>query len=285
MKKAALIISVLLSIFHSSSYSQAIRPDTLKTPNVQAILYKGTGNKQPLLVGFGGSEGRNAWASKYWQKTREEFIAKGYAVLAIGYFGLNGTPAILDRIALEEVYAAIYLAKQQKGINADKIILMGGSRGADLALLIASYYPDISGVIAMSASHAVFPGHTHHFTSSSWTYKGKELAFIPMNEAATPFLLKRDLRGTFEAMLQDSLAEQKALIPVEKINGPILLMAADKDEIIPAVDMGKKMINRLKAHQFNYSYELVIYEGGHAEPTRHFDRIFSFLLETLPPAP
>jgi len=246
---------------------------------VQAILYKGIGNKQPLVVGFGGSEGRNAWASRYWQKTREEFIQKGYAFLAVGYFGSKGTPAILDKIALDEVYNAISAAKQHPLIDGNKIALIGGSRGADLALLIGTYYSDISCVIAMSASHAVFPGHTQDFTSSCWTYKGKELPFVPVNEAAIPFMMKQDLRSSFEAMLMDSIAEKKALIQVEKINGPILLMAATRDEIIPAVEMGKKMAARLKSYHFKHSYELAIYEGTHVEPTRHFDKIFSFLAE------
>ncbi|WP_290796473.1 acyl-CoA thioester hydrolase/BAAT C-terminal domain-containing protein [Flavihumibacter sp. UBA7668] len=272
------LLIILFSIFLYSSntgYSQ----DTLNTPNVQAILYKGIGNKQPLVVGFGGSEGRNAWASRYWQKTREEFIQKGYAFLAVGYFGSKGTPAILDKIALDEVYNAISAAKQHPLIDGNKIALIGGSRGADLALLIGTYYSDISCVIAMSASHAVFPGHTQDFTSSCWTYKGKELPFVPVNEAAIPFMMKQDLRSSFEAMLMDSIAEKKALIQVEKINGPILLMAATRDEIIPAVEMGKKMAARLKSYHFKHSYELAIYEGTHVEPTRHFDKIFSFLAE------
>jgi pimeloyl-ACP methyl ester carboxylesterase len=284
LKQVYSILLFLLVIFHITSYSQQIMQDTLQVPHVQAILYKGTGLKQPLVVGFGGSEGRNAWASRYWQKTREAFLAKGYALLAVGYFGLKETPPILDKIALDDIYAAIASAKNQPGINPDKIILMGGSRGADLALLLAGYYPDISGVIAMSASHAVFPGHTQHFTSSCWTYNGKELPYIPVNETAVPFMMKRDLRGSFEAMLLDTIAEKKALIPVEKIKGPILLMAATRDEIIPAVEMGEKMAARLKSYHFKHPYELVIYEGTHAEPTRHFDKIFSFLDEHFPVA-
>ncbi|MFK7749639.1 MAG: hypothetical protein AB8B65_14680, partial [Kordia sp.] len=67
---------------------------------------------------------------------------------------------------------------------------------------------------------AVFPGNTTHFTTSSWTYNNVELPFIPVNEAAVPFLMKRDLRGTFTAMLQDNVAEQKALITVEKQSCP-----------------------------------------------------------------
>jgi len=57
----------------------------------------GKGNKQPLIVGLGGSEGGNAWSSNYWKKTRDQFIEQGYAFLAIGYFRANGTPDTLQK--------------------------------------------------------------------------------------------------------------------------------------------------------------------------------------------
>jgi pimeloyl-ACP methyl ester carboxylesterase len=255
----------------------AFSQDTLKVKNVEAILYVGNGKNQPLVVGLGGSESGNAWTSKHWQQKREEFLAKGYAFLAIGYFGCEGTPKILDKIAIDEVYQAVAAAKTNKKINAGKIAVIGGSRGADLALLLGSYYKDITTVVGMSSSHAVFPGHTQEFTTSCWTFNGKELPFVPVNEAAVPFLMKRDLRGAFEAMLEDTVSEKKALIKVENINGPILLLSATKDEIIPAVAMGDKMMERLKKSSFNYRYEHVVYEGQHAEPTKHFDKIFEFL--------
>ncbi|MGF1924834.1 MAG: acyl-CoA thioester hydrolase/BAAT C-terminal domain-containing protein, partial [Bacteroidia bacterium] len=201
----------------------------------------------------------------------------GYAFLAIGYFGCKGTPQRLDRIAVDEVYKAIALAKTKPAVNPGKIAVVGGSRGADLALLLGSYYKDISVVVGMSASNAVFPGHTQEFTTSCFTFNGKELPFVPVNDAAVPFLLKGNLRGTFEAMLTDTVAAQKASIKVENINGPILLLSATKDEIIPAVAMAKNMMLRLKNNKFKYPYEHVVYEGTHAEPTKHFDKIFNFL--------
>jgi pimeloyl-ACP methyl ester carboxylesterase len=251
--------------------------DTLPAPDVQAILYTGSGSNQPLVVALGGSEGGNAWASDHWKKTRDQFIEKGYAFLAIGYFGCKGTPAILDRISIDAVHNAITLAEKNRKIDMRRIAVIGGSRGADLALLLGSYYSDISCVIGMSASHAVFPGHTQEFTTSCWTFNGKELPFVPINEEAVPFLMKRDLRKTFETMLKDTIAEMQSAIRVENIKGPVLLLSAKYDEIIPAVDMGEKVVARLKSNNFPYQYEHLVYEGGHAETTRHFDRIFDFL--------
>ena len=263
----------LLLIISSNSFSQT----TLETPNVESVLYLGNGKNQPLIVGLGGSEGGNAWTSDYWKKTREQFIEKGYAFLAIGYFKAKGTPDKLEKIAMEDVHYAIKLASKNKKINKRKIAIIGGSRGADLALLQGSYYKDIKCVIGIVSSHATFVGNTDHFTTSSWTYQGKELPFVPVNDEAVPFMMKRDLRGAFEAMLKDTIAEEKALIKVEDIKGPILLISATKDEICPSTPMAEKIIARLKANKFKYNYKHIAIEGGHAEPLKHFDLIFEFL--------
>ena len=260
-------------VISSNSFSQII----LETPNVESKLYLGSGKNQPLIVGLGGSEGGNAWASNYWKKNRDQFIEKGYAFLAIGYFGAKGTPDTLQKIAIEDVHYAIETAIKNKKINKRKIGIVGGSRGADLALLLGSYYKDIKCVVGIVASNVTFPGNTNHFTTSAWTYQKKELQFVPVNEEAVPYLLKRNLRGTFEAMLKDSIASEKAVIKVENINGPVLLVSATKDEICPSTAMAEKMITRLKNNKFKHYFEHVAIEGRHAEPLKHFDLIFKFL--------
>ncbi len=265
--------SGLLLLVSYNSFSQTI----LSTPNIESKLYLGNGNNQPLIVGLGGSEGRNAWASNYWKKTREEFLEKGYAFLAIGYFGAKGTPDTLQKIAIEDVHYAIEVATRNKKINKRKIAIVGGSKGADLALLLGSYYKDIKCVVAIVPSHVTFPGHTNHFTTSTWTFQKKELPFVPVNEEAVPFLMQRDLRGAFEAMLNDTIAEEKALIEVEKINGPILFLSATLDEVCPSTPMSEKMVARLKSKKFKHHFEHVAIEGGHAEPLKHFDLVFKFL--------
>ena len=263
----------LLLIFSATAFAQS----KLITPNVDSRLYLGEGAKQPLIVGLGGSEGGNAWDSDYWKKTRDQFIAKGYAFLAIGYFGGKGTPDTLNKISINQVHDAILEASKNKKINKRKIAIIGGSRGGDLALLIGSYFKDIKCVVALVPSHVAFPGHTNHFTTSAWTFDDKELPFVPVNEEAVPFLMKHDLRGTFTAMLKDSIAEEKAVIKVEKINGPILLLSATKDDHIPGVEMCDKMITRLKANKFKYANKHIVIDGGHGEPLKHFDLIFKFL--------
>ena len=272
---------LVLIVFLHYSFC-CIAQDTIPVKNVEAILYTGSGLNQPLIVALGGSEGGNAWASNRWKKTRDAFIEKGYAFLAIGYFGCAGTPALLDRIAIDEVHQAMVIASTYKKIRPTGIAVIGGSRGADLALLMASYYSDISCVVAMSASHAVFPGNTQTLDHSSWSFNRKELPFIPVNEAAIPFLIKKDLRGAFQTMMKDTLAEKQALINIEKMKGAVLLMAGRNDEIIPAAQMAEKMVSRLKENKFAFPYELKLYEGMHGAPMEYFSDVFTFLEHHYP---
>lgn len=250
---------------------------TLNTPNTESILYLGNSNNQPLIVGLGGSEGGNAWTSDYWKKTRDQLLEKGYAFLAIGYFAARGTPDTLQKIAIEDVYKAIKTAAKNKKINKKKIAVIGGSRGADLALLLGSYYSDIDCVVGIVASNVTFPGNTHHFSTSTWTWKGRELPFVPVNDEAVPFLMKGKLRETFEAMLKDSVAAANAAIKVENIKGPVLLLSATKDEICPSTPMANDMTERLKSYHFRYPYQHIAIEGGHTAPLKHFDKVFDFL--------
>ncbi|RYY54831.1 MAG: hypothetical protein EOO09_12940 [Chitinophagaceae bacterium] len=273
------IVEKLLFLFFTGLFftSQALTAQSIITSNVNAELYTGTAAGQPLLVGLGGSEGGNAWSSDYWKPTRDSFLADGYAFLALGYFGSKGTPAILDRIAIDQVHAAILEAAKNPLVDGSRIAIIGGSRGGDLALLLGSYYTDITCVVAIVPSHVTFPGHTSHFTSPAWTFGGKDLPFVPVNEAAVPFLKKQDLRGAFSAMLLDSVAEKSAMIPVEKINGPVLLLSATEDRICPSTPMCEKMSTRLTQYKFPFHTEHHAIKGGHGEPLKHFPLVRQFL--------
>ena len=250
--------------------------------NVESRLYLGKGENQPLIVGLGGSEGGNAWDSDRWKKTRDRFIDQGYAFLALVYFGSKGIPDQLDRISLEAVHKAIVEVASNPKINHNRIAIIGGSKGAELALLLASYYDDITCVVALVPCHAVFPALTMSASTSSWMHRGEEVPFVPMPWKAVPSAIKRDLRLAFEIMLEDKDAVEKALIKVEDINGPILLISAKKDEMWPSTEMSELVIARLKTKNFQHPYQHIAIEGGHIDVLDHFDSVFSFLYKNFP---
>ena len=253
-----------------------------KAAGVQSVLFLGDGNNQQLIVGLGGSEGGNAWATERWKPTRDKFIKEGYAFLAVGYFKMDGTPEELDRISLEKIHDEIKKNLQHPNVSDEGIALIGGSKGAELALLLGSYYDDISCVVSIVGSHAVFPALTFGASTSSWTYNNREVPYVPAPWASVPAMITGDLREAFEIMLEDTAAVNKALIEVEKINGPVLCMSANKDEMWPSTEMSTLVMKRLEAHNFPHAHEHIIVEGGHNEPLDEFDRIVQFLKINFP---
>lgn len=235
------------------------------------------GDTRPLLVGLGGAEGGNAWTRPVWQKQRDRFLEQGYAVLALGYFGAPGTPEKLDRISLDGIHAAILEAARDPRVDARCVAVIGGSRGGEAALLLASHYPDIDAVVALVPGSAVFASGTDAMVTPAFSLHDESLPFVPVPWSATGDLLTGDLRGAFEKMMRDAEAMQRAAIEVEKIDGPILFVSATRDEVWPSKEMSDAMMRRLQSHDFAHVAEHIVVEGGHNEPLDEFPRIEAFL--------
>lgn len=248
-----------------------------KHGKVSYELYPGDGENQPLIVGLGGSEGGNAWTSDRWKSSRDKFLANGYAFMALEYFGGPETPDVLDRISIDAIHDAIVEVSKNEKINKNKIAIIGGSKGAELALLLASHYPDINCVVAMTPAFASFPALTMMASTSSWTYKNQEVTFVPVPWSATGDLMSRDLRSAFSKMLEDTVAVEAAKIEIENINGPILFVSATKDEMWPSTEMAEVMMKRLDEKKFKFEYEHIVDEGGHTNVFDHFDEVIEFL--------
>ena len=143
IKWVVCIVAVLALLLAAYMWWVVARFDTRTLParhgQVDAELFARDGGKHPLIVGFGGGEGGNAWATNTWRKQRERFLDQGYAMLAVGYFGTPNSPEKLDRISLDGVHAAIMKAAQDPRVDGRCIAVIGGSRGAELALLLASH--------------------------------------------------------------------------------------------------------------------------------------------------
>lgn len=260
---------------------QSVDPDVLPAHHgkVDARFFAGPESAQPkpLLVAFGGAEGRNLWASRRWEAERQKFLDEGYALLAVAYFGLPGLPEKLDRIALEGVHAAIEQAARHPDVDGRCVALMGVSKGGELALLLASRYPDIDAVAAIVPGHAVFVAITDAMNTSSFSHEGEPVPFVPLPWKATLPLIAGDKRKVFDLMTADTAAVERALIPVERINGPVFFMSATQDEFWDSNGMSDAMMARLQAANFPHATAHVAIEGDHPEPTRHLDEVRRFL--------
>ena len=78
-------------------------------------------------------------------------------------------------------------------------------------------------------------------------------------------------------MMRDEAAMARAAIPVERINGPVLLVSATRDEVWPSKEMADAMMRRLQAHGFPHHAEHLVVTGGLAEPLDEFPKVEAFL--------
>jgi dipeptidyl aminopeptidase/acylaminoacyl peptidase len=249
---------------------------------VETKLYSGNSDNQPLIVAFGGGGGGNDWSRNYMKEKRDSLNEKGYAVLAIGYFKSNGTPKSLDRISLDAISDTIMNIANNPKIDESKIALIGGSRGGELVLNLASRFDHFKAVIAMSTSNVSFPAITWSANTSSWTYKDNEVPYVPAPLKTISPALKGDLYTAHKMMLEDKESVKKAEIEVENINGAILLLSGKNDDQWPATEMSDQLIKRLNSKNFKYYFEHIKLDGGHIAPLEHFNLVYDFLDKHLP---
>ena len=210
----------------------------------------------PAVVVLGGSEGGVT-------RDRAALLAShGYVALALGYFGAPGLPQELDRIPIETVDRAVEWLKTQPSVNPNAIALLGGSKGAELALLAASRNRSIHAVVALAPSSVVYQGITGgRDSSSSWTIGGTELPFAPY-VGSEAFTKSHRLIDLYEPTL--ATAPAASAIPVERVNGPILLIAGKDDALWPSAKMAERLVERAKHAGFKPRIvNLTIDDAGH----------------------
>ena len=215
-------------------------------------------SKKPGVLVLGGSEGGIP------SHLAKSIAENGFPVLALAYFKTKRTPEYLDMIPLEYFDKPIEWLIKNEYTQGDKIIIVGQSKGAELALLLASRKPEISGVVAFVPSLVVFQGMPKVFwpPRSSWSYKGKQIPFVPFNLSNLPD--KNNVLSIHSNSLKQKEAVKKALIPVNKIKGPVLLFSAANDAVWPSVEMSDMIMRILRDQGFSYTYEHITYDNaGH----------------------
>jgi dienelactone hydrolase len=215
-----------------------------------------TPGNHPAILVLGGSEGGLQGSVPLARRLANE----GYATFALAYFGAPGVHDTLDLVPVEYFRAALDWLEARPEVDRRRIGVLGGSKGAEAALEIASRYPDIRVVVAGAPSSVVWQSLNFGAVNSSWTAAGKPLAFVPYDHSK-PFT------GVYN-IYADSLAtlpqHQDAIIPVETINGPVLLVSGGSDGLWPSNAMSQQVTARLKAHHFRFRVVHLNYpDAGH----------------------
>jgi dienelactone hydrolase len=168
--------------------------------------------------------------------------AHGYASLALAYFKEPGLPQTLQRIPLEYFVRAIRWLRHQPGVDPSAITVLGISRGSEAALLLGADFPTlVRAVVAAVPSDVALCGTTAVpvCAGPAWILNARPVPYTTQFDNPTP----TDVPA--------------AVIPVERIRGPVFLACAGNDQVWASCPYAQAIVARLDLHHIPYHHVLV----------------------------
>lgn len=269
----AIALIALLVVACSESPAPGYTPPPLRAPReirsaeLVADLYLPDGAKpHPGVLVIGGSEGGLQTSGRL----ASALADAGFVALAVGYFGMPDLPPQLVSIPLERFDTAIDWLHQQPEVTPGKIALLGASKGAEAALLIASARDDLAAVVAATPTHVAWQGLDMGSWSDvpSWTRHGSAVPYVRYDHQGPPWPLVE----MYARSLRDEPAVAAARIPVTAISAPLLLLSGGQDQMWPAFAMASDIVSQIKAAHPDAVVEHLSYpNAGHAVLGRPFN--------------
>lgn len=155
--------------------------------------------------------------------------AAGATALSYRWFGES-----VDLVPLESFETPLSWLHER----CERLVVMGTSRGAEVALLLGALHPEVDAVVGVSPSHVVWASLSGERPQrSSFTRGGEPLPFVPYDDDWQPDTEPAEHLGQYLSSLERYADRVPAArIPVERIEGRVLLSAGGDDRLWPALD-------------------------------------------------
>ena len=197
----------------------------------------------PAILLLGGSEGGLGRGAKHMALALQR---AGFSVFQQAYFGAPGTPDSLERIPLEVFDRGLAWLGAQAGVDAQRLALVGASKGGEAVLLVATRHPELRAVVAGTPSSVAWPGidwrRGGQSAFSSWSSGGQELATMPFsawNPAEGVISVYRSIEDP-----EQREAAERAAIPIERARAATLLVCGEAETLWPACPMSRALAER-----------------------------------------
>ncbi|WP_082226496.1 acyl-CoA thioester hydrolase/BAAT C-terminal domain-containing protein [Microscilla marina] len=251
---------------------QNVRVIPVKESWIKGELYKNTLPtgakttpvlKKTVLITLSGFEGGHLPKASLLA-----LAGKGYDVFSLAYVAPPSVlPDKISKIPIEYLAKAVNWLKTNTAYKDHSIVLLGVSKGAELALLYGSYYQNIDGIIAYSPSCLLLPGITSSSdpqpTQAPWSYQYKPLPFAPVKKLDKSAKIVT-YQKYIEPLLKNVEVLKNAMIKVENIRCPLLLLTGTDDKMWGSEKMARLILYKLEANFKPKQAKSVAYEqAGH----------------------
>jgi dienelactone hydrolase len=254
-------------VLHRSWTAPGVMSEDVRETGVLGLFARPAGRGPfPGVIAFGGSNGGLSPAAQWGAL----LASRGFATLALTYFGAPGLPDTLVAIEVETVERAIRWLHRRPDVSGDPVAVMGSSRGGELALLAGSLLDHVGGVVAFAPSHVSWGGidATGAVNTPAWTFRGHPIPYALTGAEPTSHTHASSgaivLRSAYAAALEDPASARDAEIPIERIRGPVLLVSGEEDHMWPSTAMAKLVERRAGERGFAHQLTHLRYAGaGH----------------------
>lgn len=248
--------------------SRSVERDTVENNDFVGTVYYPPGREQaPAVVALHGSDGQPADA------TARLLASHGFVVLALHYFDWRGRHEMLPRelvdVPLSFVDAAVDWLREDSRVAGSRVGLWGVSKGGELALLAGARLDAVGPVVSVNGSGIVWQGFSQGQTEqrSSWIDAGQSVPYVPYTSDQSvwnqkpPMELEPAYSASYREASQDEI--ERATIPVESIDGPVLLVSGGDDSMWDSATLQGIAADRLARH--DCAHEHLVYDSaGHA---------------------
>jgi dienelactone hydrolase len=172
--------------------------------------------------------------------------SNGYPALGVAYFKKPGLPPTLSEIPLEYFARALGWLASQPGVDPTRVAVIGIFRGSEAAQLLGVYYPGlVHAVVATVPSNVAICSYPD-CNGPAWTLDGRAL----------PYTSEFDNPGPSD--------NPAAVIPDQRIQGPVFLDCAEADQVWSSCLYARAILRVLDANHDHWVHVLYANPGaGH----------------------
>ncbi|CAI9607338.1 unnamed protein product [Staurois parvus] len=191
----------------------------------------GDGPFQGVIDLFGGNGGLTEFRSSL-------LASRGFATLALAFFAYEDLPKTLNSLDLKYFEEAAQFLSSHPKVCKSGVGVIGVSKGAEMALAMASYFPQIAAAVCINGPTVI---------------TGNAVSYGDLILPGIPYQTERMLFTPSEAYEMSRLygdptkpENQACVLPLEKAKGPILFLVGEKDQNHDSLHFARMSLARAK---------------------------------------